>query len=519
MTRQILTGDCVAVLATLPAASQDACVTDPPYGLEFMGKEWDSFGARGENWPSGMAHKVPDNTPRFTRMPVQARVAFQDFSAAWAREVFRVLKPGAHLLAFGGTRTYHRLVCAIEDAGFEIRDQLAWIFGSGFPKSLNVSKAIDDAAGATREVVGYDVSRARPNRTGMVMGETPYDRSDNGATQTVPATDSAKQWEGWGTALKPAYEPIVLARKPLVGTVASNILQHGTGALNIDGCRIGTDSTIRANNAAVEEYGTVRHGASSFNKAGTHGSDFGRWPANLVHDGSEDVLAAFPDAPGQGGIVTGLEPSDKMRNVFGLYGDREPAIPRGDVGSAARFFYCAKASRAERDFGCAALPERTAATTVGRDPESAGAKNPRAGAGRGAGASIERCRKCGCDGGGGRRVSSCLNGEPHEFEAVAVLGGVRNTHPTVKPVALMRWLVRLVTPPGGTVIDPFLGSGTTGMAAAYEGFNFIGIEREADYIPIAQARIAAAEHDAAEIVRIAREQPSLFDGPTQQELF
>jgi site-specific DNA-methyltransferase (adenine-specific) len=283
----------------------------------------------------------------------------------WA-ECLRVLKPGGHLLAFAGTRTQHRMAVRIEDAGFEIRDMIAWVYGSGFPKSLDVSKAIDKAAGAEREVVGQ---HGAPAKSIYSQGKQELPQEVN---ITAPATPEAKQWEGWGTALKPALEPITVARKPLIGTVAENVLQHGTGAINVDGGRVGTESTLRTN-------GKTAIWADGGMNSVQGGSTQGRWPANFIHDGSEEA--------------TDL------------------------LGASARFFYCAKASKADR-------------------------------------------------------------GENH--------------HPTVKPTDLMRYLCRLVTPPSGIVLDPFMGSGSTGKAAMLEGFAFVGIEREAEYIEIAKARIQSA---------------------------
>jgi site-specific DNA-methyltransferase (adenine-specific) len=308
----------------------------------------------------------------------------------WA-ECLRVLKPGGHLLAFAGTRTQHRMAVRIEDAGFDIRDMIAWVYGSGFPKSLDVSKAIDKAAGAEREVIGQwkPTGTARPSKNGShSAAKTTADCGYNPDTEalvniTAPATDAAKQWDGWGTALKPALEPITVARKPLVGTVAANVLEYGTGAINVDGCRVGNAD--------------------------------GRWPANLIHDGSDEVTALFPDTKGGTAVRR-----NSGGNTFGGDNPKPPMddMGYGDSGSAARFFYCAKASKADRDEG--------------------------------------------------------------------------NNHPTVKPTDLMRYLCRLVTPPNGTALDPFAGSGSTGKAAVLEGFGFIGIEREAEYVAIAEARIAHA---------------------------
>jgi len=349
----------------------DAVVTDPPYGLAFMGKRWDYDLPSVELW----------------------------------QEVYRVMKPGAHLLAFGGSRTYHRAVCRIEDAGFEIRDCVMWLYGSGFPKSHNLQD----------------------------------------------------EWEGWGTALKPAFEPIVVARKPLEGIVAENMAKWGCGALNIDRCRIhGADAqggsyTIQrlkpgatmnrtGGNWRPEESGREYHGEMKP----------GRWPANIIHDGSDEVLAYFPDAPGQIAKVDGSEPSTKTKEIYGKFnGSRQPAIPRVEMErSAARFFYCAKASKGEREAGLEALPERVKAFN-GQSGESSQDMKP-----------VEE-----------------------RFTTKA-----RNYHPTVKPIALMRYLCRLITPPNGLILDPFCGSGTTGVAADREGFRSVLIELSGDYSQIAHLR-------------------------------
>jgi site-specific DNA-methyltransferase (adenine-specific) len=405
-------GDCREVMATLDAESVDAIVSDPPYGLCFMGKGWD--------------HGVPG-------------VEF------WT-EALRVAKPGAHLLAFGGTRTYHRLACAIEDAGWEIRDCVMWVYGSGFPKSHDVSKAIDKAAGAEREVVSSRV--ADDIRGGNMHAANRGERHT--INITAPATDAARQWSGWGTALKPAWEPIIVARKPLVGTVAENVLTHGTGGINVDGCRvgIGENDDIFAKNP---------HTVGTIGASGIYGSGKptgytvppGRWPANLIHDGSEEVVGLFPAASARNGGNTGTD----FGGVYsGTWGNAETQQYR-DSGSAARFFYCAKASKADRDEGCEGLPTIRVKMNNGNDAA-------------------------------GDPVSD-------RFTKMA-----RNHHPTVKPTDLMRYLCRLVTPPGGVVLDPFTGSGSTGKAAILEGFRFIGIEREAEYVEIAKARIAAVDAGA-----------------------
>lgn len=452
----IINLDCLLGMRTcLADNSIDAVVTDPPYGLSkepdmmevmkhwmngddyvhtgggFMGKSWDSF--------------VPG-------------------PSIW-KEVFRVLKPGGHLLAFFGSRTYDLGTLAIRLAGFEIRDQIMWVYGSGFPKSLDVSKAIDKAAGVERDVLGVIDPRStfdgRERKSSAMnqnwrTAENRADIRDLSVKQiTAPATDEAKQWSGWGTALKPAHEPICVARKPLSGTVAENVLAHGTGALNIDGCRIGDEVRPRM------EAGFVRNGRTDeevFNSGygrpkNFNGEIVGRWPANLVHDGSNKVLAAFPDAKGQQGQSNDSQRS--KNNVYGAPSDNgKTYTPRIDTDtSAARFFYCAKASKADRDDGVL-LAATSAAEMVDRDVDSAGMNSPRAGAGR--------------------------------------TSGARNDHPTVKPTALMQWLVRLVTPPGGTVLDPFTGSGSTGKACMLEGFEFIGFEMDPHYCEIAEQRIAKA---------------------------
>jgi len=443
-------GDCRVSMAAMDAASVDAIVTDPPYGLAsgptttledatsgrgFMGKEWD----RG----------VPGVT-------------------FWA-EALRVAKPGAYLLAFGGTRAFHRMAVAIEDAGWEIRDCCCWVYGSGFPKSLDASKAIDRAAGATREVLderpAYGIGSTGATFNGHAEGAT--------AKNTAPATDEARAWQGWGTALKPAWEPIIMARKPLEGTVAANLLKHGTGAINVDGCRIGAESTVRTCNGI----GT----SSSFNMAATkelriNGSTQGRWPANFMHDGSPEVLAGFPaDRPGMSGGGEGRRDA----SMFGVGGVSKPEHFRNDNGSAARFFYCAKTSSADREEGCEELATSTGAHATSRQEGTAGLDNPRAGASR------------------TREV-------------------VRNHHPTVKPTELMRHLVRLVTPPDGLVLDPFMGSGSTGKAAILEGARFVGCDLDPAYLEIAAARIAYAlrlEAEEAAAAYEATRQLSLFGDP------
>ena len=328
-------------------------------------------------------------------------------SVALWKEAYRVLKPGAHVLSFGGTRTYHRMVVNIEDAGFEIRDQILWIYGSGFPKSLDVSKAIDKAAGVPGDVLPS--SRA----TGKsVSGIATAFRLKTAAN---PQSDLSRQWQGWGTALKPAVEPICLARKPLEGTVANNVLKWGTGGMNIDGCRVDTGDDCKRKPSLVKI--STPAGFGKGNAMGGNGHDLGRFPANVLHDGSEEVLQHFPESNGQQGDVSGLEPSTPALNVYGKY-DRHVFPARNDNGSAARFFYCAKASTSERGDG--------------------------------------------------------------------------NNHPTVKPLDLIKYLVKLITPPDGIVLDMFGGSGTTALACLDLGFPYIVIEKEPDHVFIANERIKQA---------------------------
>ena len=397
MTATIHLGDCRQIIATLDDNSIDSIVTDPPYELGFMGKKWDN---------SGIAYDV----------------------TLWA-ECLRVLKPGGHLLAFGGTRTYHRMASAIEDAGFEIRDSIHWLYGSGFPKSHDVSKGIDKAAGAEREVIGrYESPEGTtgPNTKNDKYGFGVGDMAD--LIITAPATDAAKQWQGWGTALKPAHEPIVVARKPLIGTVAANVQQHDTGALNIDGARVGYESgedkkKMAAGVDAIRERGGVMHNSwknSSDLSGANPAHENGRWPANVITDGSIDA-------------------------------------------EWVRYFYSAKASKAERNAGLDGL-------------------EPQIGAGKGNGLG-RTCATCG----------SSVIGGCNCPDRTFVNPAAKNHHPTVKPLALMRYLVRLVTPPGGTVLEPFAGSGTTLVAAILEGFDVIGCELTDDYLPIIEGRIAWAE--------------------------
>ena len=417
-------GDCLDVMRTMEPNSVDAVVTDPPYGLGFMGKDWD--------------HGVPG-------------VQF------W-REALRVAKPGAMLLAFGGTRTFHRLAVAIEDAGWEIRDTIMWVYGSGFPKSHDVSKAIDRAAGAVREVVGeYTYPDGKPRNTAEhstkrngKYHDIKTDGSPNDRSITAPATSDAERWQGWGTALKPAWEPIIVARKPLQGTVAQNALTWGTGAINVDGCRVEGEPWAK-DHPPRDGYRYVNSDFRMRTMPHKEMSPLGRWPANLIHDGSDEVMAGFPVTTSNSGNLTHSN-RNNPNGIYGAYG-AGPTSGISDAGSAARFFYCAKASRADRNEGCDGLAEQDGSV-------------------------------------GDRRPSGSMSQRIHA-DTGRPDTTARNHHPTVKPAALMRYLVRLVTQPGGVVLDPFMGSGSTGKAAMLEGFRFIGIEVDADYLEIARRRIGA----------------------------
>jgi site-specific DNA-methyltransferase (adenine-specific) len=369
---KIYTGNNIDVLRTFPSNSIDSVVTDPPYGISFMNKHWD--------------YDVPS-------------------VETWA-EVLRVLKPGGHILVACGTRTQHRMTTNIEDAGFEIRDIVAWVYGSGFPKSHDVSKAIDKTLGAEREVIG---KHQQPAKSIYTQSEVEMSKD---VDITTPSTDEAKQWQGWGTALKPALEPIVMARKPLDGTVANNVLKHGVGGINIDGCRVETDEEWQGRDLPNAKDGVTWGGSLNSSSSSSHPN--GRFPANVIHDGSEEVVKLFPNE---------------------------------DDTSASRFFYTAKASQSERNEGLWGFEETP--ITDGRD----------------------------------KPIDNAYNRGMTEK---------RNIHPTVKPLELMRYLCRMITPKGGIVLDPFIGSGTTAIAAKQEKMNYIGMELEPKYVEIANARIKSA---------------------------
>lgn len=444
----LMQGNCLEVLKGLEDNSIDSVVTDPPYGLSeqpdmikvlqawmsgeeylqgkgFMGKEWDSF--------------VPG-------------------PALW-KEVYRVLKPGGHIVAFSGSRTYDLTVLAIRLAGFEIRDMIAWIYGSGFPKSHDVSKAIDKHFNSEKKEIGRQMGKGGENVNRLSRGGLGDDETAKGcgafgigAKQiakeipvTAPATPEALQWDGWGTALKPSIEPVVLARKPLIGTVAENVLTHGTGALNIKASRIEYLSE-KDKASATPQGACTSHDSGAIPNIGQSSErieferpeQLGRWPANLIHDGSPEVLAGFPTTKSAASKTDKPAYEGETGVTTFLRGHSNAGNQRADEGSAARFFYCSKTSKKDRQEG---------------------------------------------------------------------LGDEKNTHPTVKPTDLMRYLCKLITPPGGVILDPFMGSGSTGKGAVLEGFVFIGIDMDASYCEIAEKRIEAVLKDTEEV----EPPPSLFD--------
>ncbi len=437
---RVMVGSCLDRMRELPDASVDAVVTDPPYELGFMGKSWDSSG-----------------------------IAFN--TDVWL-ECLRVLKPGGHLLAFGGSRTWHRIAVAVEDAGFQIRDSVAWLYGSGFPKSLDVSKAIDKAAGVEREIVTEtvqdifgerteEVSETRMNEPSGIVSVGQGERTLIERKETLPATAEAVKWQGWGTALKPAFEPVIVARKPLVGTVAANVLEYGTGALNIDGTRIGAGGQLKWSTPRDMGFsgGTDSDGLAMSNAAG-------RWPSNVVLD---EFTAGLVDEQ-SGMLKSGSKKPLTNKSPGGVYGHGRKF---GNVnffsaseGGASRFFYVAKASKRDRNEGLDALEEQRHSDREKDD--GVGGDNPR------------------------NRTNAAK----------------QNFHPTVKPTDLMRQLVRLVTPPSGVVLDPFTGSGSTGKAAILEGFEFIGCELTQEYLPIIEGRL---NHAVATVkAEQDREQEKLF---------
>jgi site-specific DNA-methyltransferase (adenine-specific) len=366
-------------------------------------------------------------------------------------QVHNVLKPGAHLLSFFGSRTYHRGAIPIEDAGFEIRDQLMWIYGSGFPKSHNIGKAVDKLQGNEREVVGKNLN----SRSAELHKKTVY---ESGLKDNAVITKGNSEWEGWGTALKPAHEPIVMARKPFKGSVAENVLEHGTGGINIDECRVGTDDKLSIG-SNKRDNANVNFGMKD-NKEKQKQHEQGRFPANVMHDGSEEVQKIFPQTSKSSG---GRSYQNTNQMYSGGWADEkgkkiDPGF--GDEGTAARYFYCAKASKKDRDEGLEQL-ETPTENLQGLDTRG--------------------------------RTLVRDDGTKTLVERWKPSAERKNNHPTVKPTELMRYLCRLVTPQGGVVLDPFMGSGSTGKAAVMGGYEFVGIEMDEDYFEIACARLQAAQ--------------------------
>jgi len=419
---RVFLGDCREILRGLADNSVDSVVTDPPYELGFMGKKWDS---------TGIAYDV----------------------TVW-EECLRVLKPGGHVLAFGGSRTWHRMAVAIEDAGFEIRDSIAWMYGSGFPKSLDVSKAIDKAAGYQGEVIGTETVDV-----GIQGGSMHAGRSQKLEEREIRELSSeAKQWEGWGTTLKPAFEPIVVGRKPFAkgSTVAANVLEHGVGGLNIDASRIGTETRVNSASKSLGNDRTMSGGTANPNYPDV--TVQGRWPANVILD---EYSAGLLDE--QSGVLTSgarkpnVNKSQASENVAsfskGMEGKIYPYTANADSGGASRFFYCAKASKRDRNEGLDELEDISS-----------------------------------------KRYGDMAAGElPQQTARSERIS--KNFHPTVKPTTLMRYLIKLVTPAGGTVLDPFTGSGSTGKAALLDGYKFVGAELTEEYLPIIEGRLTWAQEN------------------------
>jgi site-specific DNA-methyltransferase (adenine-specific) len=417
---KLMQGDNIESLKKLPDNSIDSIVTDPPYGLSFMNKKWD--------------HQVP--------------------SVDFWKEVYRVLKPGGHVLSFGGTRTYHRMTVNIEDAGFEIRDQIMWLYGSGFPKSMNIGKTVDKLRGNKREVIA---TRMGDDITGGNM------HADRTCTpKLIDVTKGTSEWEGWGTALKPANEPICVARKPISEkTITANVLKWGTGGINIDGCRVkieGEDDRsagIRTATFGSTEYVSGGNGTEPYIP-----NEEGRFPANIILD--EEAGMALDEQSGISGSLSTKKKTTRKRKYEAGGGsmmanreDIEGIDNYGDKGGASRFFYCPKVSKKERNAGCDDLEEKENKEVFGK----------------------------------GFSTSTKLVTEEQINSGIVNRDKVKNNHPTVKPISLMAYLCRLVTPPNGIVLDPFMGSGSTGIAARIEGFRFVGMEMDEDYFEIAKKRI------------------------------
>jgi site-specific DNA-methyltransferase (adenine-specific) len=463
-------------LRQLDDNSIDSIVTDPPYHLTQEKYKKIKPGAEHLDTPYGRARVGARGF-----MGKEWDGGDIAFSIELWQECLRVLKPGGHLLAFGGTRTYHRMACAIEDAGFEIRDQIMWVYGSGFPKSVNISKEIDRKKGVKGKVVGVDPVRAAKlvNQMGDYTTDVGWSAGNRTADIIEPSSDEAKEWDGWGTALKPAHEPIVVARKPLSEkTLAENVLKWGTGAINIEGSRIPASDT-----SIIINYGSIGYHGGASPKVIETGSNKGRWPANFILECTCDEVEveghSDPDCPcyildKQSGISksTGGKNSGGLgKNVYGKFSGTvigESAGGLGDTGGASRFFYCSKASRKEKERGLEDLPEKLMGMSNG----------------------------------------ALIHGE--ESDKAQSLGynrtnRVKNSHPTVKPLDLIKHLVKLVTPPQGLSLDIFNGSGTHSLACKELGFDFIGFELSDEYCEIASKRLSSIREEPGII-----QQPELF---------
>lgn len=573
---EIHNGDCAEVMASMESNSVDAIITDPPYGLAFMGAKWDSFnGGSGsqtvsERQAEGKRYADENKgAPRYAnshgkKVTQSEMKAFQLAMTPIFGEALRVAKPGAYLLCFGGTRTFHRMACAIEDAGWTVRDCIMWVYGQGFPHGMDVAKAIDKKLGAKREVVGRRPEHVISKAWREAEGRT--DLPTSMLDITVPATDQAKEWEGWNTAMKPAWEPIIVAQKPVEGTIAENVLKWGTGAMNIDACRIPIEhgDDVFAKNPHTRSNGKDSGIYGRYNEQqGNWSGDKGRFPANVLHDGSQMVLELFPDAQRADGHR--IRRNANHDNVYGGYTGKQPSgTMHSDLGgSAARFFYCAKASKKDRNYGCERFltwAERDqeltqlleqASSLLARDISESMMLNL---VEQGCSTSLfgnentvlsqEECRfitstviplitaskTCSsshhsntnesildairtseesgislarlADKSSKSRQDSTSGGTDTATSAASALFGVLseirgrarvgNFHCTVKPIALMEWLVTLVTPQGGVVLDPFAGSGTTLVACERLGFDSIGIEREPEYVEIIKRRLGEA---------------------------
>ena len=450
---RLLLGDCIDKLKELDDNSIDSIVTDPPYGLSFMGKEWDKKKATQET-----KSQVVKGLGAGMKMTTLAdNIEFEKWVTEWASECMRVLKPGGYMLAFGGSRMYHRLASGVENAGFEIRDQMMWVYGSGFPKSLNIGIQVDKKLGNQREVVGEkvrgDVQKAKENGAGYLADPANRNNTKQFGYGTQTITKGNSEWEGWGTALKPAHEPIVMARKPLSEkTVVDNVLEWGTGGINIDESRIGVDENDpnhrSIDNKNVHTTNFANNGNPRPDKIPNQESQInsqGRFPANIIFD--EEAGKILDE---QSGISKSEGGNKPVGGNYKLSANRtqQPYFNYGDVGGASRFFYCPKTSKTDRNEGLDGFEEKRKSHITSQNFENA------------------------LTGGGNTR-------NPYS----------KNNHPTVKPTDLMLYLIRLVTPKGGTTLDPFMGSGSTGKAAVRGGFDFIGIEMDEEYIEIATARI------------------------------